>query len=94
MILATVGAFGMAVSVGMLVWLALTLFAERMAGAKEYYDRNHKAIVFYLEDVDPLSLDLDLVTYLSWKSNPTFTGAVWLQEVFRKGNLFHGQDWN
>ncbi len=68
--------------------------AERMIGAKEYYDRNHKAIVLYLENADPLSIELDLVTYFSWKANPIFTGSVWLQEVFRKGNLHIGQEWS
>ncbi len=58
--------------------------AERLVGAKEFWDGDHKGYILYL-DIEPLALDVEIVTYMSW--TPPFTGNAWLREVFRPGNL-------
>ncbi len=62
--------------------------AEHLIGAMEFSDESHKAIVLYL-DIKPLGINVNMVTYMSWKSR--FTGWEWMSEVWRGDALTWGK---
>ncbi len=63
--------------------------AEQLIGAMEFSSQHCKGIVIYL-DIKPLGLEVNSVTYISWK--PPFGGQELLDEIYRRDNMIWTTD--